>query len=96
MDARKIKLLFSDVSKGKISVDTALNTLKNLPYEDIDFAKIDHHRGLRNGIPEVIFAQNKKTNDIVAIARSMLKKSGRFLITRASEKVYKASLLQKY
>ncbi len=95
MDTRKIKLLLSDVSKGKISVDTALDTLKNLPYEDIDFAKIDHHRGLRNGIPEVIFAQNKKTDEVVAIANAMLKKSGKFLITKASNEIYKALKLKK-
>lgn len=95
MDERKIKLLLSDVSKGKISVDIALDRLKDLPYEDIDFAKIDHHRKMRNGIPEVIFAKNKKPEEVVAIAHAMLKKSGKFLITKASSDMYKALKLKK-
>lgn len=95
MDAKKIESLLTDIKSGKTSVKEALAAIKHLPYEDINFAKVDHHRHLRNGIPEVIFAQNKKTDDIVKIARSMLKKSGRFMITRGSEEVYKALKLKK-
>ena len=69
---------------------SALDVLKHLPYEELDFAKIGHHRSLRSDIPEVIFAMNKKTDDVAAIAHAMLKKSGRFLITRAREDVYAA------
>jgi hypothetical protein len=90
MDTKKLESLLKEVRNGKTSIDKALDTLKHLPYEDIDFAKIDHHRGIRNGVPEVIFAKNKKTDDVVAIANAMLKKSGRFLITKASEEIYKA------
>ncbi len=95
MDAKKIESLLTDIKTGKTSVKEALAAIKHLPYEDISFAKVDHHRNLRNGIPEVIFAQNKKTDDIVKIARLMLKKSGRFMITRGSEEVYKALKLTK-
>ncbi|MBF0560231.1 MAG: nickel pincer cofactor biosynthesis protein LarB, partial [Nitrospirae bacterium] len=73
-----------------LSIGTAIDTLKHLPYEELDFAKVDHHRSLRGVIPEVIFAQNKKTDAVVAIARAMLKKSGRFLITRAREDMHAA------
>lgn len=95
MDAKKIESLLNDIKTGRMSVNKALDIIKHLPYEDIDFAKVDHHRNLRNGIPEVIFAQSKKTDDIVKIAHLMLKKSGRFLITRGSEEVYSALKLKK-
>ncbi|MFZ5996676.1 MAG: nickel pincer cofactor biosynthesis protein LarB [Nitrospirota bacterium] len=95
MDTRTLEHLLKKVHAGKISIDEALNMLKHLPYEDIERAKIDHHRGLRNSIPEVVFAQNKTIDDVVAIAQAMLKRSGRFLITRASEDVYKALNINK-
>lgn len=95
MDTRKIERLLKQVKTGTLSIDEAVSTLKHLPYEDIKRAKIDHHRGLRSSIPEVIFAQNKTIDDVVAIAQAMLKRSGRFLITRASEDVYKALKMKK-
>lgn len=95
MDIKKIESLLNDLKNGRTSIEKALNTLKHLPYGDMDFAKIDHHRGIRNGIPEVIFAKNKKTEDVVAIANAMLKKSGRFLITKASEEIYRALNIKK-
>ncbi len=70
-------------------MDGALERLKHLPYENIGVARIDHHRELRHGIPEVIFAEGKRPGDIRAIATGMLRSSGRFLITRASEAVYR-------
>lgn len=90
MDITTIEALLKDLKAGKVSVDKALDILKHLPFEDIGMAKVDHHRGLRNGIPEVIFAQNKKPEDIIAIAHAMRQKSGRFLITRATEEIHKA------
>jgi NCAIR mutase (PurE)-related protein len=90
MDTKKIKSLLNKVKSGETSINNALNMLRHLPYEDIDFAKIDHHRGIRSGVPEVIFAKNKKTEEIVLIARAMMKKSSRFLITKASEDIYTA------
>lgn len=95
MDSAVLKSLLSDIKKGKTSVEKALGILKHLPYEDLDFAKVDHHRSLRNNIPEVIYAKNKKTEDVVAIAKAMLRKSGRFLITKASEDIYKLLNLEK-
>ncbi|MEW6674710.1 MAG: nickel pincer cofactor biosynthesis protein LarB [Nitrospirota bacterium] len=88
MDKSKIKKILESVKSGKLSVDIALNELKHLPYEDLSFAKLDHHRYIRQGIPEVIFAEGKKVEDIIAIARSMYRKSKRLLITRASKKIY--------
>jgi NCAIR mutase (PurE)-related protein len=57
MDGLKIKNILSSVKSGKLSLDNAFNRLKHLPYEDLSFAKIDHHRHIRQGIPEVIFAE---------------------------------------
>ncbi|MCL4457391.1 MAG: nickel pincer cofactor biosynthesis protein LarB [Nitrospirae bacterium] len=90
MDTKKLESLLGNVKNGNMSPQDAMEAIKHLPFEDMGFAKVDHHRGLRNGIPEVIFAQNKKTEDIVSIANAMLRRSGRFLITKASEYVYKA------
>ncbi len=88
MDKKKIKEILESVSRGELSTTTAFNKLKHLPYEDLSFAKVDHHRSIRQGIPEVIFAHGKKPEDVVAIARSLYKKTGRFLITRASKNIY--------
>ncbi|MGD0283287.1 MAG: nickel pincer cofactor biosynthesis protein LarB [Dissulfurispiraceae bacterium] len=95
MDEKILKTLLRDVKTGRIPVGRALDTLRHLPYEELDFAKVDHHRSLRSVIPEVIFAQNKETDAVVAIAHAMLKKSGRFLITRAREDIYAALNLKE-
>jgi NCAIR mutase (PurE)-related protein len=95
MDTKKILDLIKSIKSGKISEKDAIELLKNLPFEDLNFAKIDHHRQLRNNIPEVIFAQNKKIDDVVAIANTMYKKNKRFLITKASEDIFKALKLKR-
>jgi NCAIR mutase (PurE)-related protein len=71
-----------------MDVKDALDMLKHLPYEDIGIAKVDHHRELRHGIPEVIFAEGKDLGDIRGIADSMLKKARKLLITKASKDVF--------
>ncbi len=76
------------VRAGKLSVEKAFEKLRDLPYEDLSFAKIDHHRHIRQGIPEVIFAKDKSADDIKKIALSMYKKSGRLLITKANKEIY--------
>ncbi len=88
MDNDKLEEILDSVKRGRLTVEGALEQLKHLPYEDIGVAKVDHHRELRHGVPEVIFAEGKRPEDIRAIAGSMLRSSGRFLITRASEAVY--------
>ncbi|HMK55327.1 MAG TPA: nickel pincer cofactor biosynthesis protein LarB [Dissulfurispiraceae bacterium] len=95
MDSEKIKRLLENVGKGKLSVDEAVNKLRHLPYEDISCAKIDHHRAIRTDVPEVILAGSKKTDDVIAIARAMMKRSGKFLITRASEEIYSKLRMKK-
>ncbi len=90
MDIEILKKLLTNLNKGRISVDEAINSLKYLPYEDLSFAKVDHHRGIRNNVPEVIFAKDKRIDDVVKIARAMYEKSRRFLITKASEDIYRS------
>jgi NCAIR mutase (PurE)-related protein len=89
MKNSSIKKVLQSVHNGGMSVKDALEQLKHLPYEDVGVAKVDHHRELRHGIPEVIFAEGKKPKDIKIIADSMLKKSGKFLITKATKSIYR-------
>lgn len=89
MNSRELESLLKAVRTGKLPVDSALKKLTHLPYENMDFARVDHHRALRQGVPEVIFAEGKRPEDVVAIAKAMYKKSRRFLITRANETIHK-------
>ena len=79
MDESKIKKILRSVKSGKLSIDTAFKKLKHLPYEDLSFAKVDHHRHIRQGIPEVIFADGKRVEDVMVIARSIFKKSKKLI-----------------
>jgi NCAIR mutase (PurE)-related protein len=88
MDNEKIKRILSAVKTGKTDVNDALDRLKHLPYEDIGVAKVDHHRHLRQGAPEVIFAAGKTEEQVVEIARAMYKRSKSFLVSKATEKIY--------
>ncbi|SDF08295.1 nickel pincer cofactor biosynthesis protein LarB [Sporolituus thermophilus] len=75
---------------GYISMDEAVDRLKNLPYEDLDFAKIDHHRMMRQGFPEVVFCQGKTIDQVVAIMERLVKYNHNILATRATPEMYKA------
>jgi NCAIR mutase (PurE)-related protein len=85
-----LKKLLEDLSRGEISIDSALRKLKHLPFEDIGLACIDHHRGLRRGLSEVIFGEGKEAEDIIAIMDRMIEQDENILITRiASDKADK-------
>ncbi|MEW6108294.1 MAG: nickel pincer cofactor biosynthesis protein LarB [Nitrospirota bacterium] len=88
MNSDKINEILSSVKGGRVSVEEAVRELKHMPYEDISFAKVDHHRHLRQGVPEVVFASGKTDKQVADIAKSMYKKSGRFLITKATRKIF--------
>lgn len=92
MDIGDLKDLLSRVRKGKVSLEEALKHLKDLPYKDIGFARVDSHRALRCGFPEVIFCQGKTPQQVVAIARQIIKGKGDLLATRADKKIYQAVL----
>src|ERR1700690_1668599 len=88
MDNHQIRELLDAVSTNRISVDKAFIALRDLPYEDLLFAKIDHHRHIRQGIPEVIYAAGKTDKQVIIIAKAMHKNSSNFLITRATKKIH--------
>jgi NCAIR mutase (PurE)-related protein len=85
MDSEKLRELLGQVRAGKLPVEAALERMRHLPFEDIGFAKVDHHRALRHGMPEVIFAQGKTPQQVVAIAGSLLKGAKNILITRVDQ-----------
>jgi NCAIR mutase (PurE)-related protein len=86
---KQIEKLLVQVQKGEVSPKEALKVLKDFPYEDLSFAKIDHHRELRRGFPEVVFGAGKTDSQILKIAQAILKKGSNLLITRVEPKVYK-------
>ena len=85
-----IKEMLHQVRDGALSVEEAEKQLKNLPYEDLGYAKVDHHRALRQGVPEVIFGSGKTPGQIVGITRSMLARGSGVLITRLSPEAAEA------
>ena len=84
MDASQLRDLLQRVRSGEVAVDAAVERFRHLPFEDLGFAKIDHHRALRHGLPEVVFAKGKTSEQVLAIARSLLDASPNVLITRAA------------
>jgi pyridinium-3,5-biscarboxylic acid mononucleotide synthase len=92
MDRAQIEALLNEVRSGSVAVADALERLRHLPFEDLGFAKVDHHRALRTGMPEVIFAESKTPAQVAAIFARMAKAGGNVLATRASHAVYDAVL----
>ncbi len=90
MDRIRIEALLNDVREGRSGVDEAVKQLRDLPFEDMGFAKLDHHRALRTGMPEVIFAQGKTTEQVAQIFARMAKAGGNVLATRASREAFDA------
>lgn len=88
MNRDQIKRLLEKVKAGRIDVDEAINSISHLPYEDIEFARVDHHRDLRLGFPEVILGQGKTPDQIVKIAERILTSSSNLLVSRTSEDVF--------
>ena len=84
MDRDAISQLLQQVASGALSVDAALERLRDLPFENLGFAHVDHHRALRTGHPEVIFCLGKATEHVLAIAEKMLARGSRVLATRVS------------
>jgi NCAIR mutase (PurE)-related protein len=85
---KQLEKLLTQVQKGELSPKDALKILKDFPYEDLNFAKIDHHRELRRGFPEMVFGAGKTDTQILKIAEAILKKGSNLLITRVEPKVY--------
>ena len=83
MDQDRLRSLFESVRSGAVNVDDAMSRVRHLPFEDLGFAKVDHHRALRHGIPEVVFAKGKTPEQVIAIAERLLENAQNVLITRA-------------
>ncbi len=83
MDQNHLRKLLEQVREGAVDIDAALERLKHLPYEDLGFAKVDHHRALRHGMPEVVFGKGKTPEQISGIVGTLLASSKNVLVTRA-------------
>ena len=85
MNRAQLEALLEEVGAGRLEPAAALERLIHFPSEDLDFARLDHHRALRQGLPEVVFCAGKTTEQVVAICEGLVRQSGGFLGTRASE-----------
>jgi NCAIR mutase (PurE)-related protein len=90
MNAESIRKLFEQVRAGKVSPDDAVQKLRHLPFEDLGFAKVDHHRALRVGMPEVIFGERKTPAQVAAIFKKLAKHGNNVLATRATKEQFAA------
>jgi NCAIR mutase (PurE)-related protein len=88
--AEQLEALLAEVAAGRLTPGAALERLRHLPYEDLSFARIDHHRALRQGQPEVVFCQGKPLEQVVAICERLEAATGSFLGTRATEAMAEA------
>ena len=88
MTPQQVLELLEKVREGKLTPEQGLDRLKNLPFEDLGFARVDHHRTLRQGFPEVIFAPGKTPEQVVAIVKSLLRQKSNILVTRSNQETF--------
>ena len=89
MQENQIRKIIKSVANNKINIDEAIQKLKFLPFEDLGYAKIDHHRALRKGFPEVVYCQNKTVKQVVKIVEKLAQNNNYVLATRATEEMFK-------
>ena len=94
MQAELLRELLTEVREGSRTVESAVARLRDLPFEDLGFARVDHHRALRTGFPEVVFCEGKRTEHIVEILQRLEQKHAPVLATRATPEVYEAVAAQ--
>ena len=94
MNSSSLRRLLEQVKKRQLSPDAAVERLRHLPFEDLGFAKVDHHRALRQGMPEVIFSEGKTPKQVAGIFQRLAQHGGNVLATRASEDQYAAVAAQ--
>lgn len=82
MDRQQVVELLEAVRRGTCPVDEALGRLRSMPFEDLGFARVDHHRGLRTGVPEVVFGEGKTPEQVIAIAERLATTEANVLVTR--------------
>lgn len=90
MNPEYVKKILEEVKQGNKDVDAAMQALKELPYADLSYAKVDHHRTLRRGYPEVIFCAGKTPEHVAGIIENMLPHKNNILGTRATPEMYEA------
>jgi pyridinium-3,5-biscarboxylic acid mononucleotide synthase len=90
MNHQKVQSLLTDVRAGRQSIEAALRQLKSLAIHDLDFARVDGHRSLRKGFPEVIYCDGKTPSQVAAIAKKILQHNENLLATRAGKETYRA------
>src|SRR5581483_11220851 len=87
MTQDQLRNMLEEVRSGALNVDAALDRVKHLPFEDLGYAKLDHHRALRHGLTEVIFGKGKTAEQVKGIAARLLEKSQNLLVTRANAEI---------
>jgi pyridinium-3,5-biscarboxylic acid mononucleotide synthase len=90
MDRAQLQSLLNEVREGRTGVEDALERLRVMPFEDLGFAKLDHHRPLRTGMPEVVFSSGKTNAQVAKIFARMAQAGGNVLATRASRECFEA------
>jgi len=88
MTSKQVLDLLNKIRNGKLTPDQGLEKLKNLPFEDLGYARVDHHRTIRQGFPEVIFSPGKTPDQVAGIVKSLLKQKSNILVTRSDRKTY--------
>ncbi len=89
-DEARLRDLLEQVQAGDVSVEEALDQLRDLPYEDLGFARVDHHRALRRGVPETVFCGGKTPQQVAAIVERLAARHARVLATRAESDAFEA------
>jgi len=90
MNVKEVEKLLNEVKNGETTVDKAMEVLKNFPYTDLGFARIDHHRELRTGYPEIIYCAGKSVEQVKEIVRVMSERENNVIGTRANQEMYEA------
>jgi hypothetical protein len=88
MDTQHLRMLLEQVREGRMDPDAALDALKKLPFENLGYARIDHHRCVRTGVPEVIYCEGKTVAQIQGIVQTLAPHNRNILATRATAEVY--------
>ncbi|MGA2407694.1 MAG: nickel pincer cofactor biosynthesis protein LarB [Bacteroidales bacterium] len=90
MNAKEVEKLLKNIKNGQTSIEEAMEVLKNFPYTDLAFARLDHHREMRTGYPEIIYCEGKSVEQVKEIFRVMSEKENNVIGTRANNEMYEA------
>jgi pyridinium-3,5-biscarboxylic acid mononucleotide synthase len=90
MNVKEVEKLLTDVKSGQTSIEEALDVLKNFPYTDLGFARIDHHREMRTGYPEIVYCAGKSVEQVKEIVRVMSERENNVIGTRANPEMFEA------